>query len=701
MIDMMTLMITYFSISVIDTLLTYIYWRNNRSYEKASFYWFLAMSAQTICFLLIALNSVLPDFFSILVANTLLAAAAVLILIGTSKILEFKIKYRLNYILLAGWFITFSLFTYAFPAESIRIIVLSVFVLGMFLQTGYHLFRKNASVMLEHRLPMGIATLLYCLVQIYRIVIALIFPSQQSLLHTEFDLIGQLMTLVLLQGMIFAFFVMINGKTMKKMIKAQREIEKVKTIQEVTQKSERKYRLLFNELPLGFATHQFIFDKFNTPIDYIFLSSNAEYEKHTGLKNQDIIGKAASVIYADSYDTWINKYVQMMKQGGRISFNEYSVQLGKYFFITAYTIEKDQFATIIQDVSELIKKDSEIEFLYSYDPLTKLRNRSTLIKDLLALDGATKLDITLMLMDINGFKLYNDAYGYATGDEVLKSVANIVVEISKDIGTPYRFGSDEFGILFNNISESKAKKIKQDILDRTSQIVLNDMHLSLTVEFGHRNTQELSIFDFIGKIEAQINTDKIYEERSHRSSAIRAILATLTAKYAREKIHSERVSVYCGKLAIKLGFDTSTISRLKLSGLLHDIGKITIPDAILDIPGKLTKEQFEVIKTHVESGYKILRSADEYTPIANDALHHHERYDGLGYPSGLKGEEIPVSCRIINIADSYEAMTSDRVYRNAMTVEEAINELSSCKGKQFDPMLVDKFIEILKEEQME
>jgi HD-GYP domain-containing protein (c-di-GMP phosphodiesterase class II) len=141
-----------------------------------------------------------------------------------------------------------------------------------------------------------------------------------------------------------------------------------------------------------------------------------------------------------------------------------------------------------------------------------------------------------------------------------------------------------------------------------------------------------------------------------------------------------------------LHFDDDAIKELELAGLMHDIGKITIPDRILDKPGKLTDEEWKIMKTHTINGYNILRSADKYSRLAEYALTHHERWDGSGYPNGLQGEDIPLFSRIINICDSYEAMTADRPYRKAPGKDFAIRELKRCAGSQFDAKLVDVFI---------
>ncbi|MCD8574533.1 MAG: HD-GYP domain-containing protein [Erysipelotrichaceae bacterium] len=135
------------------------------------------------------------------------------------------------------------------------------------------------------------------------------------------------------------------------------------------------------------------------------------------------------------------------------------------------------------------------------------------------------------------------------------------------------------------------------------------------------------------------------------------------------------------------------MDELSYAAILHDIGKIAIPDAILGKPDRLDAEEYEIMKTHTTKGYEILKAADEYSDIARYALTHHEKYDGTGYPHGFAGEEIPLFSRIISICDAYEAMTADRPYRKAQSVEYAINELRRCSGTQFDPQLVDVFIE--------
>jgi diguanylate cyclase len=188
---------------------------------------------------------------------------------------------------------------------------------------------------------------------------------------------------------------------------------------------------------------------------------------------------------------------------------------------------------------------------------------------------------------------------------------------------------------------------------------------------------------------------KILDGRSHRNNAINGILQTLTDKYDIEKRHSDGVSRYAGAIGEALAMSPDDIRELKLAGMLHDIGKITVPDAILSKPGPLTDVEYEAVKNHASRGYQILRTADEYSDLAIYCLTHHERYDGSGYPSGLKGEKIPLFSRIISVADAFEAMTSLRPYRKPLSFDEAAAELALHRGSQFDPKIVDAFLKIL------
>ncbi len=178
--------------------------------------------------------------------------------------------------------------------------------------------------------------------------------------------------------------------------------------------------------------------------------------------------------------------------------------------------------------------------------------------------------------------------------------------------------------------------------------------------------------------------------------SIATIANTIDAKDPYTKGHSQRVAEYSHAIALALGMSKEEANEIRHVALLHDIGKISIPDSILNKPGRLTDEEFEIMKTHPAAGAEILKDVTLVQGLDVGAKYHHERYDGKGYPSGLKGEEIPYVARIICVADSFDAMSSNRVYRNRMSMDDILNELERCKGTQFDPHIADVFIDLLR-----
>lgn len=177
---------------------------------------------------------------------------------------------------------------------------------------------------------------------------------------------------------------------------------------------------------------------------------------------------------------------------------------------------------------------------------------------------------------------------------------------------------------------------------------------------------------------------------------VRTVQIILNAFYEKSKIeqlHSIKVSEICEAIAIKLNLDKAEVYQIKIAGLMHDIGKIEIDETILSKPEKLNAEEWNVIRKHSEMGYQILSSVNEFAKIADYVLEHHERWDGKGYPNGLKGEEISLPARIIAGADAYDAMTRKRTYSPALSEEAAVMEIKNCAGTQFDPEIVRIFVE--------
>lgn len=352
--------------------------------------------------------------------------------------------------------------------------------------------------------------------------------------------------------------------------------------------------------------------------------------------------------------------------------------------------------SISRDITEPMKKQEEIAYINLHDYLTGLYNRRAFQERFDRLNEKNVYPMSLMMLDLNGLKLINDAFGHPKGDLALQMVAKVLENQLKDHFVA-RIGGDEFAAIIIGLSDSDLNQLKDRIIFNTSQLNIVNMPLSISIGYETIDESGHDFNEIMKMAENNMYRQKITESMSVRNNAIKAIHKTLTDKYKDERIHCEKVSQLCYVIGLALHLNTDSLKELKLAGMYHDIGKIAIPDAILDKPDVLTDEEYEIMKTHTELGYNILRAADAYSRLAEYALTHHERWDGKGYPRGLKGEDIPLFSRIINLADSFDAMTSNRTYRKKLGKDKAIQEIIKHAGKQFDPQLAKIFVtEVLK-----
>jgi diguanylate cyclase (GGDEF)-like protein/PAS domain S-box-containing protein len=348
---------------------------------------------------------------------------------------------------------------------------------------------------------------------------------------------------------------------------------------------------------------------------------------------------------------------------------------------------------VFRDVTDERKSQKKIEFLSYNDQLTGIYNRRFFEEELKRLNIKENLPYTIVMADVNGLKLINDSFGHAIGDELLKKVAAVMMSGCDDKGIISRIGGDEFVILLPKTNEFEADEILKGILELASKEQVASINLSISFGFATKCYDDEDIFEVLKKAEDFMYKKKLFESPSMRGKTIAAIINTLHEKNKREEQHSHRVSEYCNCLGKAMNLPDGEIQELKTVGLLHDIGKIAIDENILNKPGKLTDEEWEELKRHPEIGYRILSSANDMAEIAEYVLAHHERWDGKGYPKGLKENQIPLKSRIIAIADAFDAMISERAYKSALSKEAAVEELIKNSGTQFDPKLVKIFIE--------
>lgn len=244
---------------------------------------------------------------------------------------------------------------------------------------------------------------------------------------------------------------------------------------------------------------------------------------------------------------------------------------------------------------------------------------------------------------------------------------------------------------------SSQKKIDELITMLGREITSHQrQHYEVTFGYSIMISHEQKMGDLVRLAEDQLQSNKILETNNVRRHRIESILKTLHEKNPREELHSQRVSFLCEKIAHELAFSEYETKRVKLAGLMHDIGKITVSEDILNKPGRLEPREWTEIKRHPENGFKILATSIDTLEISDAVLSHHEHWDGKGYPKGLEKEQIPLMARIIAVADTFDAITSTRSYKPCLSIAEAEKEILRCSGTQFDPVVVNAFMKFVK-----
>ncbi len=439
---------------------------------------------------------------------------------------------------------------------------------------------------------------------------------------------------------------------------------------------------------------------FYKDINLRYLGCNPACAKFLGKTKKEIIGKMDSDLFDKPTSDYIKKCdreVIQLRRSFQIEQWLTSSEGEKILLDTMKTPYLDEKGDIIgivgigRDITEKKQRENEIQFLSFHDQLTGLYNRRFYEEELKRFDKNRNIPLAIIMGDVNDLKFMNDSFGHRAGDQMIQKVALAMQKGCREDDVVARIGGDEFAVILPRTSLSVA----QQIIERIESLLSDERvgMLNITASFGSASKGEKgqSIYDIIKIAENRMYFRKMNMKAEMQGKAIDIIVSSFFNKNNKEQEHSKRVGDICKAIAHEMKFNSEEIYNIKLAGIMHDIGKVDIDTEILNKKDPLISSDWDQIKTHPEIGYRMLNTDRDFFDIAPFVKQHHERWDGSGYPDGLKGDEILMEARIISIAEAYDNMMNNE--KHALNWVEAGEEIRRCAGTQFDPDLVKLFLE--------
>ncbi|MCF8030960.1 MAG: diguanylate cyclase, partial [Desulfohalobiaceae bacterium] len=360
---------------------------------------------------------------------------------------------------------------------------------------------------------------------------------------------------------------------------------------------------------------------------------------------------------------------------------------------------KEVLEGFITDITEHKSFQERLNYLSFHDSLTGLYNRNFFEEEMNRLGDGRHTPVGILICDLDGLKFVNDTLGHQSGDEMLMNIAGLLRDNFRSSDILARIGGDEYAILLTETTQQEVEHMTRRLKRSIEEYNKQKPRIPLSLSMGHAVTETgpADMQALFREADNRMYREKIQRESSARNSAVQALIRAMEARDLLTEGHCHQLQHQVAALGRAMGLAEDRINDLVLFARFHDLGKVGVPDRILFKPGPLTEEEMRKMRKHSETGCRIAQSVPDLAPIAEWILKHHERWDGRGYPQGLQGEEIPLCCRILAVADAFDAMISDRPYRRAMSREAAIDELQRHAGTQFDPTVVARFLELLRD----
>lgn len=354
------------------------------------------------------------------------------------------------------------------------------------------------------------------------------------------------------------------------------------------------------------------------------------------------------------------------------------------------------YVVTFTDITDRKREEEKIKYLNCHDSMTGLHNRGFFELKMQELDTEENLPVSLIYIDLNGLKMMNDTFGHASGDKLILKVAEVLKENCQKGDVAARVGGDEFCVLLPQTKLDEAKRLAGKLKEEFSRYKINSVSCSMAFGIAVKRKPYQRIEKVMEAAETEMYREKSVSQKSFGLEAIRSILNTLYEKRPCEKRHSEEVGRLCGEMGAAMGLPESELKMLKNAGYLHDIGKIALSDEILgkgpNVP--LTKSEAYMLRQHTSTGYRLLNLSEETLALANGVYGHHERWDGSGYPKGLKGTEIPLISRVICVAEAYEQIRNRANYSEESRAE-ALRAIQDGAGTLFDSQIAETFLRMM------
>ncbi len=475
---------------------------------------------------------------------------------------------------------------------------------------------------------------------------------------------------------------------------SSQDITQRKEIEKALRLSEERYRLLVEN-----ATEAII----------VFQDGKAKYFNPRGL---EILGLPAEealsrslfdFIHPDDRQTAELKEQATRQGGGQTQFTVRLITIGgatKWLEVSGVAIDWENSPAVLffaNDITERKRNEERLEFLSLHDGLTGLYNRSFFDEEMKRLTGSREYPITIISADLDGLKLINDTLGHAQGDRLIIACAAVLQKSLRSSDILARIGGDEFAVLLPRTDRPTGNLILQRIRAQLEQHNFANPELPLSISLGLATAEEpqTSLEEIYKKADDRMYKDKLARRELTRSLAVDILLNALHQRDEKALEQAQKVAGLCLELGEKLQLPATHLIDLVLLAQVHKLGLIAVPEYIIIKTEALTPEEMEAIRQHPEKGHRIALSSPDLAELADLILKQQEWWDGSGYPLGLKGEAIPLLCRILALASTYIALTEDRPYRKALSKEAALEEIKNHAGTRFDPTLVQLFLKLI------